>query len=171
VTGPELLRAGDAVDGWRVVDVPGHSDGHVALLRDGVLVVGDHLLPTISPAVGLFPSGRLDPLGVFLDSLRYVIELAPRLALPGHGDPIDDPAGRARELLEHHRERLDVLAAALTPEPLHAYALSQALFASELPPLQRRFAVAETLAHLERLVREDRARRREDGGTVTYTAP
>ena len=34
----------------------------------------------------------------------------------------------------------------------------------------RRFAVAETLSHLERLVREGRARRHEADGTVSYTA-
>jgi hypothetical protein len=44
------------------------------------------------------------------------------------------------------------------------------LFGRELPPIQRRFAVAETLAHLERLVVLGRAARAEDDRTVTYTA-
>ncbi len=33
---PELLREGDAVDGWQVFELPGHADGHICLLRDGV---------------------------------------------------------------------------------------------------------------------------------------
>src|SRR4051794_23696789 len=37
VEGPELLDAGDEVDGWRVELLPGHADGHIVLLRDGVL--------------------------------------------------------------------------------------------------------------------------------------
>jgi hypothetical protein len=40
-----------------------------------------------------------------------------------------------------------------------------------LAPTQRRFAVAETLSHLERLVRGGRAARGGADGTVTYTAP
>ena len=43
-------------------------------------------------------------------------------------------------------------------------------FGDELSPTQRRFAVAETLSHLERLVREGRARRAGADGAVTYTA-
>jgi hypothetical protein len=45
------------------------------------------------------------------------------------------------------------------------------LFGRELTPTQRRFAVAETLSHLERLVREGGAARSGDDNRVTYTAP
>ena len=41
---PELVDEGDTVDGWHVLHLPGHADGHLALHRDGVLVAGDHLL-------------------------------------------------------------------------------------------------------------------------------
>ncbi len=90
--------------------------------------------------------------------------------MPGHGDPIADPVGRAYELIEHHRERLGVAEAALTEQPRTGYELSFDLFGAELKPASRRFAVAETLSHLERLVLEERAERREDVGTVAYTA-
>lgn len=168
---PRPLDEGDAVDGWVVLDLPGHADGHVGLLGDGVLIAGDHLLPRISPAVGLYPEGRPDPLGDYLASLRRTVELAPRLALPGHGEPIEDPAGRALELLEHHRVRLDETAAALGSEPRTAHELSLTLFGADLPSAsQRRFAVAETLSHVERLVCRGRAVRAGDGGIVSYTA-
>jgi glyoxylase-like metal-dependent hydrolase (beta-lactamase superfamily II) len=167
---PEPLREGDEVDGWRVLELPGHADGHICLERDGVLVAGDHLLGAITPTVGLYPESRPDPLGDYLASLQRTIELAPRLALPGHGDPLDDPAGRAREIVEHHRRRLDEAAAALGPEPRSGYEVSVALFGESLDASNRRFALAETLAHLERLVREGRARRHGDGRTVSYTA-
>ena len=93
---PELLYEGSELDGWTVVELPGHADGHVGFLRDGVLVAGDHLLQRISPAVGLYPESRPDPLGDYLASLERTIALAPRLVYPGHGEPIRDPAGRAR---------------------------------------------------------------------------
>jgi glyoxylase-like metal-dependent hydrolase (beta-lactamase superfamily II) len=169
VRDPEALEEGDEVAGWRVVHLPGHADGHLCLLRDGVLVAGDHLLPRITPTVGLYPRSRPDPLGDYLASLARTIELAPRLALPGHGDPIEDPVGRARELLEHHRERLAATAAALEREPRTAYDVSVDLFGSELGPSDRRFAVAESLAHLERLRREGRASR-GDGEPTSWRA-
>ena len=50
------------------------------------------------------------------------------------------------------------------------FELSHALFGGELRPIQRRFAVAETLSHLERLVVLGRAGRVEDDRTVAYTA-
>jgi glyoxylase-like metal-dependent hydrolase (beta-lactamase superfamily II) len=155
--GPELLQEGDEVDGWRVLELPGHSDGHICLLRDGVLIAGDHLLADITPTVGLYPESRPDPLGDYLASLERTIELAPELALPGHGEPITNPAARAREIVEHHHRRLDETAAALGVQPRNAYEVSVALFGDTLDASGRRFAVAETLAHLERLVRAGRA--------------
>jgi glyoxylase-like metal-dependent hydrolase (beta-lactamase superfamily II) len=167
---PVLLDPGDRLDGWEVVAAPGHADGQLMLLRDGVLLAADHLLDRISPTVGLWPSSRPDPLGDYLGALEATIALAPRLALPGHGEPLHDPVGRARELIEHHRERLAATRAALGHEPRSAYAVSFPLFGDELKPAARRFAVAETLSHLERLVLEGGARRQEDDRGVAYTA-
>jgi glyoxylase-like metal-dependent hydrolase (beta-lactamase superfamily II) len=169
VPDPELLAVGDDVDGWEVIATPGHADGHLALVRDGVLVAGDHVLPRITPAVGLYPDSRPDPLGDYLDSLERTAALGLRVALPGHGDPIDDPTARCRALIEHHRERLDATVAALAPEPRTGYEVSYALFGADLTPSARRFAVAETLSHLERLVYEGRARRAGGRGVVSYT--
>ena len=167
---PILVGAGELVDGWELVAAPGHADGQLCLLRDGVLVAADHLLGRITPTVGLWPASRPDPLGDYLDALDRTIELDPEIALPGHGDPIEDPAGRARELKHHHRNRLDTASEALRDEPQTGYELSFALFGDDLPASGRRFAVAETLSHLERLVHEGAARRGEVDGVVTYTA-
>jgi glyoxylase-like metal-dependent hydrolase (beta-lactamase superfamily II) len=165
---PERLREGDRVEGWEVVGVPGHADGHIALARDGALVAGDHLLPRISPAVGLYPDSRPDPLSDYLDSLQQTAELAPRVVYPGHGDPIEDAAGRARELIEHHRLRLDATEAALGNQPRTGYEVSCVVFGGELAPAGRRFAVAETLSHLVRLAAEGRAERVAEGGIVRW---
>ena len=75
---PVPLDPGDHVDGWEALALPGHADGHLALLRDGVLVAGDALLAGISPNVGLYPESRPDPLGDYLASLERIAELAPR---------------------------------------------------------------------------------------------
>jgi glyoxylase-like metal-dependent hydrolase (beta-lactamase superfamily II) len=167
---PVLVDDGDRLDGWELVAAPGHADGQLCLLKGGILASADHLLGRISPTVGLWPASRPDPLGDFLESLERTIELAPTLALPGHGEPIEDPVGRARELIAHHHERLAFTESLLTAEPHNAYDVSLELFGAELKPASRRFAVAETLSHLERLVLEERAERVEDVGIVAYTA-
>jgi glyoxylase-like metal-dependent hydrolase (beta-lactamase superfamily II) len=168
---PELLYEGSELDGWQVVELPGHADGHLGFLRDGVLIAGDHLLRNISPAVGLYPESRPDPLGDYFASLERTIELQPRVLYPGHGEPLEDAAGRALQLIAHHRTRLDQTEAALTKDGRTAFEISLDLFGDYLSATQRRFAVAETLSHLERLVREGRAARGGEDQCVTYTEP
>jgi glyoxylase-like metal-dependent hydrolase (beta-lactamase superfamily II) len=159
VEDPQLLDPGDEVDGWRVEVLRGHADGHIVLLRDGVMIAGDTILGGITPAIGLYPNSRPDPLGDYLETLDRIEQLAPRVAYTGHRDAVLDPAARAREIRSHHVERLSDAQAALDGEPLSGYAVSLALFPGDLPPTLRRFATAESLAHLERLVHEGRAGR------------
>jgi glyoxylase-like metal-dependent hydrolase (beta-lactamase superfamily II) len=175
VSDPEPVEAGTFLHGWELVAAPGHADGQLTLLRDGVLIAADHLLDRISPAIGLWPESRPDPLGDYLDSLRRTIELAPTVAYGGHGESMANPVIRAQELIEHHAERLRETAGALGPEQRTGYEVSFPLFGESLEPAARRFAVAETLSHLERLVVEGRAHRHEttvDGDVVgvSYTA-
>jgi glyoxylase-like metal-dependent hydrolase (beta-lactamase superfamily II) len=167
---PILVEAGEHLDGWELVAAAGHADGQLCLLKDGVLVAADHVLGRITPTVGLWPASRPDPLGDYLEALGRTAGLEPDVALPGHGDVIERPAARARELQEHHRVRLEEALAALGPEPKTGYELSYSLFGADLKPAGRRFAIAETLSHLERLVHEGAAARGETAEAVAYTA-
>jgi glyoxylase-like metal-dependent hydrolase (beta-lactamase superfamily II) len=167
---PTPVEPGDTIDGWEVLWVPGHADGHLALHRDGVLVAGDSLLAPITPAIGLYPESRPDPLGDYIETLHALERLAPRVSYGGHGETIEEPAARAAAIREHHDERLDKVEAFLTNEPRSGFTVSYDLFGRELPPIQRRFAIAETLSHLERLVAVGRASRHEDDRGTAYTA-
>jgi glyoxylase-like metal-dependent hydrolase (beta-lactamase superfamily II) len=169
VRDPELLAPGDEIDGWDVLHLPGHADGHIAFLRDGILIAGDALLLSITPNVGLYPDSRPDPLGDYLSSLEHIAELDPRAAYGGHGEAIGDPAGRARELTAHHHERLEQAAESLSADGRTAYELSFALWPEQLAPVLRRFALAETRAHLEYLVLRDQAVRADGDGRVVYS--
>jgi len=162
---PQLLDPGDEVDGWRVEVLRGHADGHIVLVRDDVLIAGDTILDPITPAIGLYANGRPDPLADYFETLRRIEELNPRIAYSGHGVPIERPADRARTIAAHHRERLDRALASLDGRPVSAYEVAGSLFRPDLPLQQRRFAVAEALAHLVYLVGEGRAAR-ADGGFV-----
>jgi glyoxylase-like metal-dependent hydrolase (beta-lactamase superfamily II) len=160
-----LLDPGDEVDGWRVEVLRGHADGHIVLVRDDVVIAGDTILMGITPAVGLYPNSRPDPLGDYFRTLERLEELAPRVAYSGHRGAVRDAPARAREIRAHHEVRLDRAEAALGDDPQSGYAVSLALFDDDLSTTLRRFATAEALAHLERLVRDGRAER-ADGGYV-----
>ena len=73
------------------------------------------------------------------------------IAFTGHGPTIDDPTARARELVAHHHERLDVTRDGVDGTPRTAYDVSLHLFPADLAAVQRRFALAESRAHLEYL--------------------
>jgi hydroxyacylglutathione hydrolase len=90
------LREGDEVAGFKVLDVPGHSPGHVAFWResDGVLILGDVLnnLNIVTGARGLHEPPwfvSTDP-GENRRSARRLAELGPKLALFGHGPRMRD---------------------------------------------------------------------------------
>ncbi|RDI96162.1 MBL fold metallo-hydrolase [Meiothermus sp. QL-1] len=154
----------------RVVWVPGHADGQAMFLReeDGVLLAGDQILEKISPNIGRWAYAYPNPLAHYLASLEKTRGLGARLALPGHYRPIADIPGRVAELRAHHQERLAFLEGLLSPEPQTAWQLSLALFPGELSLAQRRFAWAETLAHLEYLVEAGRAVPVELEGILHY---
>jgi len=133
-----------------------------------VLIAGDHLLAPITPAIGLYPESRSDPLGDYIDSLRMVAELAraSRTAATAGRSTIPRPRARDRRSSRPpaRQDRGDPRA-----EPSSGYDVSPALFGRELAPIQRRFAVAETLSHLEAPRCARAAEKNEDGRAVTYT--
>ena len=140
---------------YRVIWTPGHSDGHICLFRerDGIFLAADHVLPRITPNIGLYSEyDRANPLGDYLDSLRKVSTLPASIVLPGHGEPFKDLAGRVAEIIEHHELREMQILTLLDEQSQNAYQLAEKLFGHRLKSNEaRRMAVAETLSHLEYL--------------------
>lgn len=92
------LSEGDEVAGFQVLDVPGHSPGHVAYWResDRTLVCGDVMWGTnpFRPGGGLmepFPFASPDH-KLNRESARRLAALEPALICFGHGTPLRDPA-------------------------------------------------------------------------------
>jgi glyoxylase-like metal-dependent hydrolase (beta-lactamase superfamily II) len=156
---------------WQAVHTPGHTGDHLCLYdpAEGVLISGDHVLPTITPHIGGL-SPLADPLGSFLSSLARLLELGPvRLVLPAHGHPFSDLAGRVDEIVAHHDERLAALRqiARDAGSQLTVVELSQQLFRR---PLWGMMAESETFAHLEFLrLRGEAERVRLDDGQLAYS--
>ena len=160
---------------YQVIWVPGHADGQIVLFRerDGMFFAADHVLPRITPNIGLYSThDRPNPLGDYLDSLRKVEHLPASLVLPGHGEPFTDLGGRVREILHHHDERLARILELLKERPQHAASLTRQMFPGRRIENHEalRMAMAEILAHLEylRLIGQVAQQPTEDG-IILYT--
>ncbi|GHO52974.1 MBL fold metallo-hydrolase [Ktedonobacter robiniae] len=169
--GTSLTLAGES---YRVIWVPGHSDGQICLWRerDGIFLSADHVLPRITPNIGLYSTrDRPNPLGDFLASLQKVTSLPASLVLPGHGEPFTNLAQRIAEIVEHHDMRLQTILALLATRPQHAAALTAQLFQDRLKSDEaRRMAVAEVLAHLEYLRYKNQViQQLANDGTIRYS--
>jgi glyoxylase-like metal-dependent hydrolase (beta-lactamase superfamily II) len=154
---------------WVAMHTPGHTVDHLCLYdpAEGLVLSGDHVLPTITPHIsGLDAVG--DPLTAFFASLERVGRLdGVRLALPAHGHPFTDLAGRAAAIRTHHEERLGTLRTAFEElgRPATVEELSQRLFR---PRSWGPMAESETYAHLEHLRHIGDAVAHHDDGLLRY---
>lgn len=164
-----LLDEGDEIspEGWdspalRVLHTPGHAAGHVCLHEPerGLLVVGD-MIASIGTIL-------IDPdegdMARYLDELRRLEALGATLALPAHGEGIDEPTAAfaryvAHRLMREERVR-DAVADAGPAADLDALlARAYADTPTELWPLAR----LSLRAHLAKLEREGGVRREGAG--------
>jgi glyoxylase-like metal-dependent hydrolase (beta-lactamase superfamily II) len=148
------LRGGEQLtiggDRWDVVHTPGHSLGHVCLWSPsrGVLLSGDHLLPGITPPVSFERGFDADPLRSYLDSLRRVADLRPRVVYPGHGRPFGDAVGRIEAILRTKLRRLEAIRRAIRERSSTVTELTDRLVVKAVLAHQRQLAINETLAHI-----------------------
>jgi len=159
---------------FEIIWTPGHAPGHcvVYLRKEKVLIVGDHLLPKITPHVGLYPSSPADnPLGDFINSQLKVQRFDVELVLPAHGGIYHDHRHRANQLIEHHRYREAEMLDIVRRQPKCAFDVAERVFGDEDRPIFHVMAATfETLAHLELARIEGRATRTERDGRTLYRA-
>jgi glyoxylase-like metal-dependent hydrolase (beta-lactamase superfamily II) len=154
---------------WFAVHTPGHTADHLCLHdpEEGVLLCGDHVLPTITPHISGIGATE-DPLAEFFRSLDRMRDLEGiKHVLPAHGHPFVDLKGRATAIKDHHGERL---------EKLHA-AYAELGQAATVPEFMRHLfserawgsmAESETYAHLEHLRLLGQARTSWKDGELYY---
>lgn len=123
-TGAPVLRRADGslpdtLPGLTVLPTPGHTSDSVCLLARGpggrdaaggpVVLTGDTILGRGTTVVA-HPDGRL---GDYLDALARLAALGDLPVLPGHGPPLPSVRSAALAYLDHRRERLEQVRAAL----------------------------------------------------------
>lgn len=152
---------------FRMIHTPGHSDGQLIFYDedDQLLLSGDHVLMKITPNIGMWTRTEPNPLGRFMESLESLADLNVRQALPGHKWLITDWRGRIEELIAHHEARLIHTLEAIDADTQTVYDIALKVFPIERFTIhEMRFAMAETLAHLDLLERQGKVS--HDNGVV-----
>lgn len=154
-------------EGFRIklLHTPGHSGGHSSLFWEdkGVLFSGDLLLPKITAITLIdYDPGKKNlrgrSLAHMLKSMELVGFINPSLCLPGHGDPVSEPAALAGSRINFHRGRLEEIynivpegqESAVTP-----YSLST-IYYPNVKGFDIMLAVVEVVSHLDYLADEGR---------------
>jgi glyoxylase-like metal-dependent hydrolase (beta-lactamase superfamily II) len=170
----DVFKVGDYT--LEVVATPGHTYAHMCLYeRDKkIFFSGDHVLGDITPNIQAW-SDDIDPLDLYIKSLKRVYELDVELCLPGHRSFITDFKKRVLELIEHHRIRANEVIFILEKESQTAYQTASkmtwdidAKSWNDFPVMQKWFATAEAIAHLIYLENKDLVQRKIRDGLIFF---
>jgi len=173
--GGEIVSTG--IYDIEVIWTPGHSPGHICLYepQNELLFSGDHILTSITSNISYHVESGDNPLGDYLYALHKLENMRVARVLPAHQDIFTDLRGRIDELVTHHDLRKAEIARAIASSPQRAYDISSQLTWNtagasweNLPPLHKRAAVLETVAHLECMRREGKVKRMTRNNLFLY---
>ena len=169
--GAEVIDMGE--HRLRVEWTPGHSPGHICLYEasTGLLFAGDHMLPELSPNIGLHPQSTPDPLHEYLDGLRRLAGYRPKLVLPAHGRPFSDAGSRVETLTRHHHRRLDQVMEIVGREEKTGWQVALDLWGPRANLYEKRLALQEGLAHLQALAVDGRLIKSVTPSSVRWRSP
>ncbi|MDA8307449.1 MAG: MBL fold metallo-hydrolase, partial [Deltaproteobacteria bacterium] len=175
------VRDGDIISyggfNFTAVSTPGHTPGHTCLYEPAkkFLISGDHILIDITPNIGCWMEG-INPLKLYIESLKKVYGMQVDLVLPGHRRILTDCRGRIDELRQHHNERLLEVLSILAHGPRNAYETASGMTWdidcsswAAFPVLQKWFATSEAIAHLRYLEDDGKIVRQEQNGCRLYS--
>jgi len=154
----------------------GHAPEQVMLYCPDarILIAADQIMLGITPNVSVSPRNpNGDVLGLFLASLeRLAAEIDDDvLVLPGHHSPFRGLRARARDVSQHHDERLAAIVRACSQAPRSAADLLKTLFRFPLDRGVMALAFGEACAHVNRLLEDGRITARlEVDGVERYAA-
>ena len=168
------INGGEQVGEMRFLYTPGHSPDELCVALDGIVFTGDHVLPEITPhptikapfagnvlqsvPPGFEDSSKSYGLERYLRSLKTIIDLGPNVAvLPAHrlfnrGRFNFVTTERAREIIEHHSERMERILDRIESGPASLESVTRGEFSHrKLEDGNLFIAIAEIVAHVELL--------------------
>jgi glyoxylase-like metal-dependent hydrolase (beta-lactamase superfamily II) len=172
--GDEVHFAGTC---WRVYHTPGHAGGLICLweARSRALLANDHFIRDISSNPVLEPppltnGPRPRRLVEYLHHMQRMAALEPCVALPGHGEPVEDVPGLVQHRLAFHARRKERLLKLLEGRPRTLWELTHATFGERLTRGMDWFlGCSEILGHLDLLEADGSARPALAGRVVRWT--
>ncbi len=136
----------------RLLHLPGHCPGQVAVRLDEVVFLGDHLLPHIVPHLTPTELNGYGGLWQYLRSLDALLAWAGdcRLALAGHGEPIRNLPQRVMGIRARLAQRL-AQTLALLSRPASVAELSARLYGAAFQGYDALLVLEKTGAYVEYL--------------------
>lgn len=133
--------------GWTIeaIYTPGHTPDHLCYywLEQDILFSGDHIMGWSTTAISP-PHGHM---GDYMNSLRAIMSLKPRMIIPTHGPVLKDPKTHIHGLLAHREYRSQQILEALNYERATPRQLTKLLY-PDLPPMVYDAAQLSLLAQL-----------------------
>ncbi len=176
-----ILRDGNEIEvgdySFRCIETPGHSPGHMCLYEANkkILICGDHILFDITPNITWWPEME-NSLKDYLTNLEKVYSLDVELVLPGHRSIWNNHRKRITEIQEHHKSRLKEALSSLGDGAKTAWEVAPYVTWDidvrsweEFPAMQKWFAIGETIAHLDYLAGDGRARKETKNHKILYS--
>jgi glyoxylase-like metal-dependent hydrolase (beta-lactamase superfamily II) len=179
LAGGEEIAVGEYI--LRVINTPGHTPGHISLYEPSkkLLFSGDVLLPTIATNAAFHVQHMVNPLQQYLNSLATLRKLEIDFVIPGHEYIFSNHRQRIDELvLRHQQKDQEIMQAFTGGEPRTAYDVSQIISWSprnriskwtQLSGWDKRFAMLQTIAHLEEMAGSGQLSRFCSNGKIYYS--
>lgn len=158
----EEIRIGEVT--LRVIHTPGHEAHHMALYHrpSGILFSGDLIAYNAQFMYAPLTSSVRD----YEDSLRKVRSLNPKLIVPSHGKPIEDPIEHLNKSLENVQStKARILNTLIERRKITHFQLTASLF-KDANPMAMGFLAAVVLSYLDYLEEEGKILLERNGETM-----
>jgi ribonuclease/clavin/mitogillin len=149
-----IVADGDVIGGTTALHTPGHADGHLCFEIDEAIIAGDMVAGIgtilIDPSEG--------DMALYVASLERLLARPQAILCPAHGPAIPDGHRKLREYIAHRTMRESRVVAALAARVEASLGELVPDVYADTPRMLWPLAERSLRAHLDKLVREGRAR-------------
>src|SRR5699024_1140966 len=149
------LVEGDEIDGFRVIETPGHAPDHIVLLHEdsGLLLAGDHLIQHVSSNALIEPDKQGEKISSLLQyehSLKKLKDYSLSIAYPGHGEIVKNPLQLIDKRIEGIEKKSEKLNNIVTDQSLTAAEIAK-IYYQEKYGSKFSLVMSEIIGHLDQI--------------------
>ncbi|KAL6049487.1 hypothetical protein QOT17_020415 [Balamuthia mandrillaris] len=137
-----------------ILQAEGHTDGHLVLWesKGRTLIAGDHIVGQGSASLDAVGGGDMTQ---YLATTRFLMSLAPRLAVPAHGPPSYRCVALLKEYLRHRQAREDAIVSSIQAGARNVEEVVAAVY-KDISPALWKPAAANVMLHIRKLQNEEK---------------